>query len=162
MLKAFDYSKAFEKNRTSDPSLLRSNLTVINRLRYLSEYFQNASLKYDLLYTKAKQYMQIDKFINDMIRKVNHEDEIFGKFKERIYLSLGIISAVVFGIVEFFNCVWTILTVSQEVVDKSVLDPRNIIFISIGTILVLFLLVTILVFMTRRLYLFEINKKHKN
>ncbi len=161
MLKAFDYSKIFEQNRTNDPSLLRSNLNSINRLRYLSEYFRTASVKYDQLYTKVKEYMQLDQFLVDMINQVNHEDEIFGKYKERVYLSLGIVTAVVFGIIEFFNCVWTVLTVSQQTAEKSLADPRNTVIIGIGTILVLTLLITILTFMTRRLYLFEFNKKHK-
>lgn len=126
------------------PWKLRSLMTTLNNLNFseTDDFYGLPEIK--KIVRKIDETVNMQAWISELVNTADNDDQRFGKSKERAYLTTGVIAAGIFGLLDFFTCVYTVTAVDQTTLDQAIKDPQTIAFISIGTILAL-LLVGILI-----------------
>ena len=119
-------------DRNEAPWKLRDYLNELESLRIseLDDFYgilqvKNIVNKIDSFF----DFNKLNKFLKDRITK---EDKLFGKGKERKNLAATFVSAAIFGILDFFTMIFSVLTVTQN--ELQAVQPENIVVISIGSV----------------------------
>lgn len=142
--KLIEFKKQVNREKNEKPWKLRNYIYQMNNLQ-IDSYDQFYGLP-DIkkIIEKIDDQINLKVSINQFIEELHHDDKRYGKTKERDYLGIGVIGASIFGILDFFTCIFTIITVTTDILEESIKDYRNIIVISIGSILALILLIILI------------------
>ncbi|RXY96687.1 hypothetical protein D8X55_02870 [Malacoplasma penetrans] len=127
----------------------------ILRLSNMDEYYGIQQVKN--IVNKIDSFYEFNK-LNDFLKeKITKDDKLFGKGKERRNLAATFVSATIFGILDFFTCVFSILTVTQAELQE--VNSTNLIVILVGSVfaIILFLILSYIIFIP-----FIFRKKKKN
>lgn len=140
-------------NKEKAPGKLRNYLYEVNALQFdwYDEFYGLFEIK--KIIQKINSYSNFTDSLALFNKKLNRDDQRYGKSKERHYLSFGVSTAAIFGILDFFTCIFTIITVQNQNIygdpsqgiSGSIHDPRNMSIIGIGAVLA-FILLTILIY----------------
>lgn len=140
-------------NKEKAPGKLRNYLCEVNALQFdwYDEFYGLFEIK--KIIQKINSYSNFTDSLALFNKKLNRDDQRYGKSKERHYLSFGVSTAAIFGILDFFTCIFTIITVQNQNIygdpsqgiSGSIHDPRNMSIIGIGAVLA-FILLTILIY----------------
>ncbi|MEG1353799.1 MAG: hypothetical protein RSC65_02405 [Malacoplasma sp.] len=128
--------------KNSQPFLLRKYLRKLDAL-----YFDWNDTFYGIpgiiiIIKKINSITNLKNTITTLSSKFNLADEIYGKSKERRYLGLALMTASLFGFADFFSMIFTVLTVPDASLG---INNISIIFISLGTILTMFIFMILFV-----------------
>ena len=97
----------------------------------------------DHIINKINELSDLKKSIEMLIIEIRQKDELSKKDKERTSILFAYIIASLIGFINFFGMVYTILTVDDP---SAGLITENIIVISVGTLIVLILLIILISF----------------
>ncbi|WP_391591653.1 hypothetical protein MCAV_06150 [[Mycoplasma] cavipharyngis] len=156
------FEEQYNQIYNQDPSKLRTILYELNKLKFdWNDDFYNMKEIRKLV----KRYVannNFEKYLNLLINRVNRKDHSYGKSKERNTSHFALITAAIFGLLDFFTTIYSILPVSQAKANELSVD--GLIFIIIGSILSLVLIITFFIiwykFYWRKKILIWKNKKN--
>ncbi|WP_027124056.1 MPN337 family protein [Mycoplasmoides pirum] len=137
--KSVTIDKLLDKVKNKEPWKLRNLIYEMNNLQ-IDSYDNFYGLPIKSIVQTMEQKLNLKDSISLLIKKLNRDDQRFGKNKERNYLSVGVLVATIFGVLDFFTTVFSILTVSNSTISESLKDPINISIITIGSIFAFVLL----------------------
>ncbi|QZX49464.1 MPN337 family protein [Mycoplasma sp. E35C] len=157
--KYLSISNAFYQQKNDQPQIMRELLNELNQLKYytLKQIYGLGNI--EIVLNKLMQYNDFDNTINQFIKTINRDDQMYGKSKERRYLLLGIITAFLFGLMDFLTTIFSILPVKQEDAEISSKNIASIIVIAAGSFLATVLLIILTINVFKRHFK---NKKNKN
>lgn len=152
-----------DKAKDTEPWKLRDHLYEVNNLQFDNYDDFYGLMEIEEIVNKMNNYVNLKESVKLLLKKLNNDDQRYGKTKERGYLTVGVVTASIFGILDFFTCVFSILTVTPELEAGSSKDIRSIVVISIGSTLALILFVTLMyaIFLGLRSYI-RSKKNSKN
>ncbi len=137
-----DLELKFNTNKVKYPQLLRGYILQVEQLHFdwYDDFYGLPQIK--KVIKKIDEFKQLNKSISLLTKKINREDKIYGKSKERLNISFAFIAASLFGITDFLTMVFTVLTVKDTT--KGLL-LENIITIAAGCF-ISFIMLLILLF----------------
>lgn len=138
--KANDIENNFENNKVKRPFLLRDYCYELDKLQFdwYDSFYGLPEIK--KIVKKIDNFININKSIKQLTNKINREDKIYGKSKERKNIALAFSTAAMFGIIDFLTMVFTVLTVSDP---TKGLGLPNVITIGFGSVIAFILFVTL-------------------
>ncbi|UUD37371.1 MPN338 family protein [Mycoplasmoides fastidiosum] len=133
----------FNKSRINNSSKLRDILYQLNNLKFdwNDDFYGMKEIK--RLVQKYVEYNNFESSLRILIRRVMRTDSSFGKTKERATTQYAFIMAAIFGILDFFTTVYSILPVSYQ--HQTELTTDGLIAIVIGSFLSTILFIGFLV-----------------
>ncbi|WP_027119967.1 MPN337 family protein [[Mycoplasma] testudinis] len=158
MWRLYEIESLTKQYKENAPSRLRSYLNELNALQYDDSHNFYGLVEIKKIVEKIDSSIAFKNSSKNFLHKLNNDDQRYGKSKERKYLTIGVLAAAVFGILDFFTAVFTILTVQPENIDGSLRDPRNMVIIAIGAVLA-FVLICLLAYAAISRFL---EKRHGN
>lgn len=149
-----DKEQKFNQNKIKYPHLLRQYIYDVEQLHFdwYDDFYGLPQLK--KIIKKIDDFKELNKSISLLNKKINKEDKIYGKSKERENIAFAFIAASIFGITDFLTTVYTILTVSNP---QNGFKLENFIVIGIGIFLALIMFCMLLYTIIN-----PIIKKHKH
>ena len=140
MWRLYEIQFLSKKYREVAPAKLRTYIHELNLLKYddNDHFFGLREIK--KIIDKIDTGIAFKSSAEYFLRKLNSDDQRYGKSKERKYLAVGVLVAAIFGILDFFTTVFTILTVQKDLINASIQDPRNVAIVVVGTLLIFTLL----------------------
>lgn len=150
--KYINISNKFYKLKNSQPQIMRVLLNQLNQLKYYTAKKIYGLGHIEVVIRKLLKYNDFENTINQFIKTINRDDQMYGKSKERKYLILGIISAFLFGIMDFLTTIFSILPVTQDNIQVSIQKVPSLIVIGAGSLLasILLIILTVTYFKKRR------------
>ena len=144
--------------KVDHPWELRGYLHELENLRLsnLDDFYGIQQVKN--IVKKIDSFYDFNKLNVFLKEKITKEDKLFGKGKERRNLAATFVSATIFGILDFFTMVFSVLPVSEN--DFHSAGTFQIILISIGSVfaLILFIILSYLIFVP---LIFKKKKKNQ-
>lgn len=141
-------------DKVEKPWKLRNYLNELERLRldWHDSFYGIEQVK--IIVKKIDKFYYFNSLIKLLKDKITKDDKLFGKSKERKNLAATFVSAAIFGLLDFFTTVFSILTVNPN---NSKIPTVNIVFIALGSVFA-FCLLSILLYKV----LFPLFSKKKN
>lgn len=143
--KYISISNKFYKLKNTQPQIMRVLLNQLDQLKYYTAKKIYGLGHIEIVISKLLKYNDFDNTINQFIKTINRDDQMYGKSKERKYLILGIISAFLFGVMDFLTTIFSILPVTQDDLSISGKNIPSLVVISTGTLLASILLIILTV-----------------
>ncbi|WP_156940228.1 MPN337 family protein [Mycoplasmoides alvi] len=137
--KLMTIDKALDKEKNFEPWKLRNRIYEMNNLQ-IDTYGDFYGLPIEKIVKNMEKHISLSESITLLTKKLNRDDQRYGKSKERNYLTIGVIAASAFGILDFFTTTFSILTVSSNAASESLKHPLNLIVIGIGSFFAFILL----------------------
>lgn len=136
-----------QEAKANRPWELRNYLHELEilRLSNMDDYYGIQQVKN--IVTKIDSFYEFNSLNSFLKEKITKDDKLFGKGKERRNLAATFVSATIFGILDFFTTVFSILTVGKS--ELSHVNTTNLIVILIGSVfaVILFLILSYIVFL---------------
>ncbi len=134
MWKLTDIEANMQIDKIEKPWKLRGYLNELELLRLDWHGSFYGILQVKVIVKKIDSFFNFNSLNKILKQKLTKEDKLYGKGKERKNLAATFVSAGIFGLLDFFTTVFSILTVTNT--DKP-LSASNIAIIAIGTFFVL-------------------------
>lgn len=133
-----DKEQKFNLNKTKYPQLLRDYVYEVEQLHFdwYDDFYGLPQLK--KVIKKIDEFKQLNKSITLLNKKINREDKIYGKSKERLNISFAFIAASLFGVADYLTMVYSVLTVTDV---NEGLTPLNIGIICVGGLISLIMFI---------------------
>ncbi|MDC4184441.1 MPN337 family protein [Mycoplasma bradburyae] len=148
--KYLSISNKFYKLKNTQPQIMRELLNELNQLKYYTIKQIYGLGNIEVVINKLLKYNDFNDTINQFIKTINRDDQMYGKSKERKYLLLGIITAFLFGLMDFLTTIFSILPVTQENVEVSIKNIPSLIVIGAGSLLATILLIILTISFFKR------------
>lgn len=132
-----DIEENMQIAKVEQPWKLRGYLNQLERLKldWLDSFYGIPQVK--VIVKKIDSFYSFNSLNKILELKLTKEDKLYGKGKERKNLAATFVSAAIFGLLDFFTMVFSVLTVTGN---EGKLDTSNIVIITIGSIFALILL----------------------
>lgn len=152
-----DIEENMQIDKIERPWKLRTYLNQLELLRldWYDSFYGIPQVK--VIVKKIDSFYSFNSLNRLLKDKLTKEDKLYGKGKERKNLAATFVSAAIFGLLDFFTMVFSVLTVQGTDIG---LNASNIIIISIGTIFALCLLVILLYKVLGPLFSKKKNKQY--
>lgn len=140
--------------KNTKPWILRGLIQKIDYLRidWYASFYELYEIKQ--IIKKVNEFYDFNHLIEILKKKIIRYDKIYGKNKERKNIVITFFSAGVFGLIDFFTMIYSVLTVQERNIR---LTTSQIIIISIATV---FIVLLIAIFTYNMVKIFH-NKKQE-
>ena len=131
MWRLTDIEENMKIDKIERPWKLRDYLNQLELLRldWHDTFYGITQVK--IIVKKIDSFFNFNSLNKILKEKITKEDKLYGKGKERKNLAAAFVSAGIFGLLDFFTMVYSVLTVQNS---NNKLTPVNIAIISIGSI----------------------------
>lgn len=131
MWRLTDIEENMKIDKIERPWKLRDYLNQLELLRldWHDTFYGITQVK--IIVKKIDSFFNFNSLNKILKEKITKEDKLYGKGKERKNLAAAFVSAGIFGLLDFFTMVYSVLTVQNS---DNKLTPVNIAIISIGSI----------------------------
>lgn len=157
-----DIEEEISIQRFFNPIRLRTYVSKLESLQFdrYDSFYGISQVK--VIVSKLDEFHNYNYLNKILIEKTNKEDKLYGKGKERRNIALAFLSTTVYGLLDFFTMVFSVLTVPENNPNDIGLGTENITVISIGSVFAA-ILISILIYwsIVPAFINYKKNKKNK-
>ena len=140
-----DIEEEISAQRFSNPEMLRSYVSRLESLQFdrYDSFYGISQVKN--IVAKINEFHDFNYLNKLLVDKANKEDKLYGKGKERKNIGLAFMSTAVYGLLDFFTMVFSVLTVTVNDDYDIMTHPEKMIIIVIGSFFTL-ILISVLIY----------------